>query len=245
MSDILLLCPRDWEDPWAKKALTDTSKISRFNGIPRPDSLQSKKVVLESFLNRDEKKQALLAVGENEKWSGFVASLYIHDSVTHLATVSGLKERLVGFHPSPGFGDKPGVELLRGEDTDPGTVKEVQWAFEKMGFTVFVCRDQAGGILPRVLASMINEAAHMAWVGIAPVEMIDAMLRLGANFPMGPFQWADKIGLDRVLDLLENLSRERGPQYQPCPAIRRKVEAGKLGIKTGEGFYKYEQGEIS
>jgi 3-hydroxybutyryl-CoA dehydrogenase len=68
------------------------------------------------------------------------------------------------------------------------------------------------------------------------------MMRLGANFPMGPFEWADKIGLDRILTLLEGLTKEIGPLYQPCPWIRRKVEAGKLGRKSGEGFYIYPEG---
>jgi len=221
MSDILVLSPKELDDTWLRGIL---HRVSRLDRAPEARDLRSK------------------TIRQNEKWTGPVASLYNRRSVASLGTKSGLETRLVGFQPSPGQGNKPGIELIRGEVTSAETLSALQGVFEELGFMVFVCRDQAGGILPRVLASLINEAAHMAWVGIAPIEKIDAMMRLGANFPVGPFQWADQIGLDRILDLLENLSQELGPHYQPCPWIRRKVEAGKLGVKTGEGFYKYGAG---
>lgn len=239
MPDLLLLCPRDLDEPWVQGII---DRVSRLDGIPKAQDLRSKRAVLEGFPDENEKERALLSIAQNEKWSGPVASLYTLQSITSLATRCGLGARLVGFQPSPGRGEKPGVELLRGEDTSPEAIKKVREVFEGLGFMVFPCRDQAGGILLRVLVSLINEAAYMAWTGIAPPEKIDTMMRLGANFPMGPFQWADHMGLDRVLELLECLSRELGSHYQPCPWIRRKVEAGKLGKKTGEGFYRYDQG---
>ncbi|MBW2029467.1 MAG: 3-hydroxybutyryl-CoA dehydrogenase [Deltaproteobacteria bacterium] len=239
MSDLLLLCPRNLDDPWVR-GIPD--RVSRLHGTPKAQDLRSKRAVLEAFPEGDEKDRILLSLAQNEKWSGPVASLYTLQSVTSLATKSGLGARLIGFQPSPGGGENPGVELLRGEETSQETARDIREVFEDLGFRVFLCRDQAGGILPRVLVSIINEAAYMAWAGIAPPEKIDTMMRLGANFPMGPFQWADHIGLDRVLGFLECLSRELGSHYQPCPWIRRKVEAGKLGIKTGEGFYRYEEG---
>jgi len=86
---------------------------------------------------------------------------------------------------------------------------------------------------------MINEAIYVSMYGLAQMEDIDQMMRLGANFPMGPFEYADYLGLDRVLKTLEWLAEELGPQYRPCPLLRRKVEAGLLGKKTGKGFYEY------
>ena len=107
---------------------------------------------------------------------------------------------------------------------------------------VVICKDMAGGILPRTLAAMINEAAYMVQSGIATIEEVDTMMRKGANFPLGPFEWADRIGLDRILALLEALCQELGPIYHPCPWIRRKVEAGCLGLVSGRGFYQYPKG---
>ena len=86
---------------------------------------------------------------------------------------------------------------------------------------------------------MINEAIYVYMYGLARMEDIDQMMRLGANFPMGPFEYADFLGLDRVLHTLEWLAEELGPHYRPCPLLRRKVEAGLLGKKTSTGFYIY------
>jgi len=245
MFDLLILCPEEVEDPWIRRLLTKCPKDCRLSSMPEPKDLELKKVVLEAFSEKDEKEKVLLALGKNKKWSGPVASLSTYDSTTIVASKSELVERLVGFQPSLGSRGGLAIELLKGERTSTETVHRVQEIFHGLGCMVFVCRDQAGGILPRVLASVINEAAYMAWTGIAPIEKIDAMMRLGANFPMGPFQWADQIGIDRVLALLEAMHKEFGPQYQPCPWIRRKVESGKFGVRTGEGFYNYGRGDES
>jgi 3-hydroxybutyryl-CoA dehydrogenase len=223
--------------------LKKTERADFIEGVPSSGDLKDRELVIETFSETGRKEEVLKALAECKDWHGTVASLIERDSATYWAIQSGIGGRFVGFISAPGAGKGGSIELLRGEITDPGALDIAANAFRELELLVTVCRDQAGGILSRVLAGMINEAAIMAQNGIASVDKIDNMMRLAANFPMGPFEWADKIGLDRLLNLLENLTKEFGPIYQPCPMIRRKVEAGKLGVKTGEGFYNYAEGE--
>ena len=228
----------DQDDSLMKQAKEKGISVTWLDKIPDPKDLESKGFVVDSFAESDLKENALRAIVECKEWKGPVASRLETESATSWAIRSGLRERFVGFQRTPGS-----VELLKGEITGEEAIGYAQKSFSEIDLLVIICRDQTGGILPRVLASMINEAAYMAQSGIASVDKIDRIMSLGANFPMGPFEWADKIGLDRILTLLESLSKEFGPQYQPCPWIRRKVEAGKLGFKTGEGFYNYSEGD--
>lgn len=235
----------DLEGTAFRERLKQTDGIFFLEGVPSAGDLGDADLVVEAFSDPGPKEEVLKTLAGYTEWRGPVASLIERDSATYWAIQSGIGGRLVGFIPAPGAGKNISVEILRGELTDPGALDQAAAAFKEMGLLVTVCRDQAGGILSRVLAGMINEAAVMAQSGVATADRIDNMMRLAANFPMGPFEWADRIGLDRLLDLLETLTKEFGPMYQPCPMIRRKVEAGKLGIKTGEGFYNYAGGEAT
>lgn len=225
------------------EALKKVKEVDFLDGQPSFKDLEGRELVIEAFPEEDRKEEVLRAVAGCREWQGTVASSIEGNSATSWAIRSGIGGRFVGFIMAPGAGKSGSIELLRGEITDPAAIDCVANAFKELDLLVTICRDQAGGILSRVLAGMINEAAMMAQNGIAPVDKIDNMMRLAANFPMGPFEWADKIGLDKLLDLLETLTKEFGPVYQPCPMIRRKVEAGKLGVKTGEGFYNYAKGD--
>jgi hypothetical protein len=160
-------------------------------------------------------------------------------SVTAMAKRVGNPECFVGFSLSGLFPEKKFVELIGGERTAGDAVAVAKDLFEKLQFTVVISQDRPGYVLNRVVASMINEAIYVSMFGLARMEDIDQMMRLGANFPMGPFEYADSVGLDRVLKTLEWLTEELGPQYYACPLLRRKVEAGFLGRKTGRGFYAY------
>ncbi len=163
----------------------------------------------------------------------------IDQSVTRAAGRMGCSERIVGFSISKSFQERRFIEVIGGERTGSDAVTTARNLFERLQFTVVISKDHPGYILNRVVASMINEAIYVSMYGLAQMEDIDQMMRLGANFPMGPFEYADYLGLDRVLKTLEWLAEELGPQYRPCPLLRRKVEAGLLGKKTGKGFYEY------
>jgi 3-hydroxybutyryl-CoA dehydrogenase len=174
-------------------------------------------------------------IGKDKVW--LIEAL--DQSVTISASRIGYPERIVGFSMSRFFPEIKFVEVIGGERTDSNAVAAAKAFFEEFQFTVVLSKDHPGYILSRVVASMINEAIYINMYGLAQMEDIDQMMRLGANFPMGPFEYADHIGLDCVLKTLEWLTEELGPQYRPCPLLRRKVEAGLLGKKTGKGFYDH------
>ncbi|MDI6616029.1 MAG: 3-hydroxyacyl-CoA dehydrogenase family protein [Syntrophaceae bacterium] len=163
----------------------------------------------------------------------------IDRSVTSIASRVATPERFVGFSLSGLFPEKKMVELIGGERTSEDAMGVAKTLFQKLQFTTVISQDRPGHILNRVVASMINEAVYINMYGLAEMKDIDQMMQLGANFPIGPFEYADRVGLDRVLKTLEWLTDELGPQYRPCPVLRRKVEAGFLGRKTGRGFYTY------
>ena len=162
--------------------------------------------------------------------------------VTEIAAAMGRPERVVGlnfvFNP---LEEKCLVQIVKGLDTSDETVEACRSLIEKTGATAIVVADAPGLVLDHVMASVINEAAIMFATGVATIEDIDKITRLCLNWPMGPFEFADTIGLDNVLASLESLSQLEGPRFLPCRLIRDMVTMRKLGKKTGRGFYTYGQ----
>jgi len=130
--------------------------------------------------------------------------------------------------------------VVRGERKSPATVAAAAALARRLGKTPVVVQDSPGFVVNRLLLPMINEAGFLLLEGVAGREAIDTAMQLGANHPLGPLRLADLIGLDVCLQALEVLHRELGEdKYRPCPLLRRLVAAGKLGRKTGAGFYEY------
>jgi 3-hydroxybutyryl-CoA dehydrogenase len=202
------------------------------------DSYLKDNDIIVQFLD-DSLNVSVVAVAGSVKGSQIWLCESIDQSVTAMAKQAGSPERYVGFSLSGLFPEKKLVELIGGERTADDAMAVARDLFEKLQFTVVIAQDRSGRVLNRVVASMINEAVYVSMYNLAKMEDIDQMMRLGANFPMGPFEYADAVGLDRVLKTWEWLTEEIGPQYLPCPLLRRKVEAGFLGRKTGRGFYTY------
>ncbi len=160
-------------------------------------------------------------------------------SITRLAQVTGRPERFSGMHfMNPAFVMRP-VVVVRGLRTSQETVNLISMVAETMGKTPVVINDYPGFIANRLLIPMINDAVYCLEEGVTSRENIDKIMKLGANHPMGPLELADFIGLDICLAILDVLHAELGEKYMPCPLLRKMVAGGKLGRKSGEGFYDY------
>ena len=164
-------------------------------------------------------------------------------SITRLAAATDRPERFIGLHfmnPAPVM---ELVEMIRGIATEDATFGRTKEFVETLGKTVAVSEDFPAFMVNRILLPMINEAVYTLYEGVGSVDAIDTAMRLGAHHPMGPLQLADFIGLDVCLSILNVLRDGFGnPKYAPCPLLVNMVTAGKLGSKSGEGFYVYNAG---
>jgi 3-hydroxybutyryl-CoA dehydrogenase len=192
-----------------------------------PEDFAAKKKVLKTC---DAKcgKETILATTSSHPW------------VTHLADATKRPDKVVGLNLTKNpFEDKYLVQVVRGLQTSDETVQAAREFLSGAGITGVKLEETPGFILDRVIASVVNEAAVMYSSKLASKEDIDKMMKVCVNWPMGPFEFADYMGIDRVVEILDEMTEQLGPKFQPCLLLRRMVDAGWLGKKTGRGFHVY------
>jgi 3-hydroxybutyryl-CoA dehydrogenase len=163
-------------------------------------------------------------------------------SITKIAAATKRPDKVVGMHFMNPVPLMKLVEVIRGLQTSKETFDATMELSRKLGKEPVPANDFPGFVANRILMPMINEAVYALMEGVGRPEDIDAIMRMGANHPMGPLALADLIGLDTCLEVLNVLQQGLGdPKYRPCPLLRKHVEAGYLGKKAGRGFYSYEK----
>jgi len=160
-------------------------------------------------------------------------------SITRIASVTKKSDRVIGMHffnPAPVM---KLMEIIRGLVTSDETFRVTRDLSVKMGKTPLEANDFPGFISSRLIFSFMNEAVYTLYEGLGKAEDIDAIMKMGANHPMGPLELADLVGLDTCLSVMSVLQEAFGDKYRPCPLLTKYVDAGYLGVKTGRGFYSY------
>jgi 3-hydroxybutyryl-CoA dehydrogenase len=186
------------------------------------------------------KGEILAAMGENLPADALILTSALATSATLAASWVERPERVVGFGVLPPVPDEGVIELAAALQTSEAALAQAELFWRGLGQETIVVADGPGLVRARTVCCLINEAAGMLLEGVASAEDIDKAMQLGMNFPYGPLAWADVIGLDAVLGVMTGLFEEWGDdRYRPSPQLRRLVAAGRLGVKTGAGFFEY------
>lgn len=218
------------------------ANISTFTSVN--EGVQDADIVVEAATENVELKLKIFKeIDEAAPASAILASNTSSISITKIAAATTRPEKVIGMHFMNPVPVMKLVEVINGFTTDAAVTQTIVELSKQLGKVPCVVNDYPGFIANKILMPMINEAIYSLYEGIAGVEAIDTIMKLGMAHPMGPLQLADFIGLDVCLSILNVLHEGFGnPKYAPCPLLVKMVTAGRLGVKTGEGFYIYTQG---
>jgi 3-hydroxybutyryl-CoA dehydrogenase len=232
----------------AKNILTEEQKKTILSNITVESDLatgvsNAELVVEAATENTDLKLNIFKQIDATAPKDCILASNTSSISITKIANATGRAEKVIGMHFMNPVPVMKLVEIINGYSTSNEVTNTIVELSKQLGKIPCVVNDYPGFIANRILMPMINEAVYSLYEGVAGVEEIDTVMKLGMAHPMGPLQLADFIGLDVCLSILYVLHDGFGnPKYAPCPLLVNMVIAGKLGVKSGEGFYVYAQG---
>ncbi len=232
----------------AKAALSESDKANTLANITcftsiKEGAAQADLVVEAATENSDLKLQIFKDLDEICRPETILATNTSSISITKIAAVTKRSDQVIGMHFMNPVPVMKLVEVIRGYATSDAVTASIMDLSKKLGKTPVEVNDYPGFVANRILMPMINEAIYTLYEGVAGVEEIDTVMKLGMAHPMGPLQLADFIGLDVCLAILRVLQDGFGnPKYAPCPLLVNMVTAGEKGIKSGRGFYEYTPG---
>jgi 3-hydroxybutyryl-CoA dehydrogenase len=216
--------------------------LGRISTTTSVEHLADADYIVEAIVEQAEAKCAMFTkLDAIAKAGAILASNTSSISITTLGAATKRPDRVIGMHFMNPVPLMPLVELIRGQATSLESMRVASDLCTALGKTAVEAADYPGFIANRILMPMINEAIYAVMEGVGTPEAIDTVMKLGMNHPMGPLTLADFIGLDVCLAILNVLHDGLGdPKYRPCPLLRRMVAAGRLGRKSGQGFYAYQ-----
>lgn len=232
----------------SKGSISEDTKTATLNNISIHTSLtegiKHAELIIEAATeNPTIKKNIFKELAELAAPNAILATNTSSISITEIAAVTNRPEKVIGMHFMNPVPIMKLVEVIKGYQTSQDVCDVIMETSKKIGKTPTLVNDYPGFIANRILMPMINEAIYSLFEGIAGVEEIDTVMKLGMSHPMGPLQLADFIGLDVCLAILNVLHDGFGnPKYAPCPLLVKMVTAGDLGVKSGKGFYDYAAG---
>jgi 3-hydroxybutyryl-CoA dehydrogenase len=235
--DRLLVKEKITEDIKNKTLQNITTYTSISEGVKKVDL-----VVEAATENVDLKLKIFKQIDNEAPKNAILASNTSSISITKIAAVTSRPEKVIGMHFMNPVPIMKLIEIIRGYSTSNEVTATIMELSKKLGKTPVEVNDYPGFVANRILMPMINEAIETLYNGVAGVYEIDTVMKLGMAHPMGPLQLADFIGLDVCLYILNVMyDGFKNPKYAPCPLLINMVQAGKLGVKSGEGFYDYAE----